>query len=208
MATIIDKPDALNLSGNMRKFVLGAKEAVSFILKKGTATLLEQSYEPRAGQDGHDRRERGGGKPIELYFGHGPRDLFPKYHIRRFHGHDRRDLPLVPGDPVRDSGSGGHAGKLVEVPLPHVAAKGQGGDLLLTGVADLLRHIGLHGKGQGHVPGQLVEHDLLEGNDRRRVRDAQPPIRDRSQAIREQVPQLSRGLRRGRRSETERIAIL
>ena len=43
---IIDKPDALSLSGNMRKFVLGAKEAVSFILKKGTATLLEQSYEP------------------------------------------------------------------------------------------------------------------------------------------------------------------
>ena len=91
MATIIDKPDALSLSGNMRRFVLGAKEAVSFILKKGTATLLEQSYE-RAGQDGHDRRERGGGKPIELYFGHVPRDLFPKYHIRRFHGHDRRDL--------------------------------------------------------------------------------------------------------------------
>ena len=46
MATIIDKPAALSLSGNMRKFVLGAKEAVSFILKKGTATLLEQSYEP------------------------------------------------------------------------------------------------------------------------------------------------------------------
>ena len=46
MATIIDKPDALSLSGNMRKFVLGAKEAVSFILKKGTATLLERSYEP------------------------------------------------------------------------------------------------------------------------------------------------------------------
>ena len=111
-------------------------------------------------------------------------------------------------DPVRDSGSGRHAGKLVEVPLPHVAAKGQGGDLLLTGVVDLLRHIGLHGEGQGHVPGQLVEHDLLEGNDRRRVRDTQSPIRDRSQAIREQVPQLSRGLRRGRRSETERIAIL
>lgn len=109
---------------------------------------------------------------------------------------------------MRDSGSGGHAGKLVEVPLPHVAAKGQGGDLLLTGVVDLLRHIGLHGKGQGHVPGQIFEHDLLEGNDRRRVRDTQSPIRDRSQAIREQVPQLSRGLRRGRRSETERIAIL
>lgn len=46
MATIIDKPDALSQSGNMRKFVLGAKEAVSFILKKGTATLLERSYEP------------------------------------------------------------------------------------------------------------------------------------------------------------------
>ena len=46
MATIINKPDALSLSGNMRRFVLGAKEAVSFILKKGTATLLEQSYEP------------------------------------------------------------------------------------------------------------------------------------------------------------------
>lgn len=46
MATIIDKPDTLSLSGNMRKFVLGAQEAVSFILKKGTATLLEQSYEP------------------------------------------------------------------------------------------------------------------------------------------------------------------
>lgn len=46
MATIIDKPDTLSLSGNMRKFVLGAQEAVSFILKKGTATLLEQSYKP------------------------------------------------------------------------------------------------------------------------------------------------------------------
>lgn len=46
MATIIDKPDALSMSGNMRKFVLGASGAVSFILKKGAVTLFEQSYEP------------------------------------------------------------------------------------------------------------------------------------------------------------------
>lgn len=46
MATIIDKPEALSLSGNMNKFVLGASKVVSFVLKKGTTVLVEQSYNP------------------------------------------------------------------------------------------------------------------------------------------------------------------
>lgn len=48
MATIIDKPDALSLSGNMRKFVLGASGPVSLTLKKGETVLIERSYEPGA----------------------------------------------------------------------------------------------------------------------------------------------------------------
>lgn len=48
MATIIDKPDRMSLSGNMRKFTLGVTGPVSFVLKKGADVLLERSYEPGA----------------------------------------------------------------------------------------------------------------------------------------------------------------
>lgn len=46
MAGVINKPDALSLSGNLKPFLLGSGEAISFILKKGDTTLFEQSYEP------------------------------------------------------------------------------------------------------------------------------------------------------------------
>lgn len=46
MAGVLNKPDALNLSGNMNQFLLSSTGLISFILKKGNQTLLEQSYEP------------------------------------------------------------------------------------------------------------------------------------------------------------------
>jgi hypothetical protein len=46
MAGVLNKPDALNLSGNMNQFLLSSTDLISFILKKGNQTLLEQSYEP------------------------------------------------------------------------------------------------------------------------------------------------------------------
>ncbi|WP_337941395.1 hypothetical protein [Parabacteroides sp.] len=46
MAGVLNKPDVLSLSGNMNQFLLSSTGLVSFILKKGNQTLLEQSYEP------------------------------------------------------------------------------------------------------------------------------------------------------------------
>ncbi|MCD7937129.1 MAG: hypothetical protein LUG98_09745, partial [Tannerellaceae bacterium] len=46
MATVLTKPDALSLSGNMKKFILSTSALVSFILKKGTQTIIERTYEP------------------------------------------------------------------------------------------------------------------------------------------------------------------
>ena len=46
MATIVSSPDALSLSGNMKNFVLTSNRNITFSLKKGSLTLLEQSYEP------------------------------------------------------------------------------------------------------------------------------------------------------------------
>lgn len=46
MATVLNKPDALNLSGNLNTFILFSEKTVSFVLKKGSAVLLRQSYEP------------------------------------------------------------------------------------------------------------------------------------------------------------------
>lgn len=43
---IIQQPDNLSLSQNLRPFLIGTVEAVSFELKKGTVTLLSQRYEP------------------------------------------------------------------------------------------------------------------------------------------------------------------
>lgn len=46
MAGVINKPDALNLSGNMNEFLLSSSNLISFVLKKGDQVLMEQSYEP------------------------------------------------------------------------------------------------------------------------------------------------------------------
>lgn len=43
---IIQQPDALSLSQNLRPFIIGSTETVSFALRKGTNTLLSHRYEP------------------------------------------------------------------------------------------------------------------------------------------------------------------
>lgn len=43
---IIQQPDALSLSQNLRPFIIGSTEIVSFVLRKGTNTLLSHRYEP------------------------------------------------------------------------------------------------------------------------------------------------------------------
>ncbi len=50
MATILTKPDSVNLSGNMNKFILSSSSAVRFSLIKGDKVLLTNTYEP--GTDG------------------------------------------------------------------------------------------------------------------------------------------------------------
>ncbi len=50
MAAIIQKPDALSLSGNMKKFILSSGTVITFILKDGSTVLLDATYEP--GGDG------------------------------------------------------------------------------------------------------------------------------------------------------------
>ena len=47
---LIQQPDALSLSMNLKKFIIGAQQPVSFVLRKGNDTLLSQSYVP--GTDG------------------------------------------------------------------------------------------------------------------------------------------------------------
>lgn len=47
---IIQQPDAISLSGNMKKFIVSSGNQVSFQLSDGAAVLLEATYEP--GTDG------------------------------------------------------------------------------------------------------------------------------------------------------------
>lgn len=49
--TIIQQPDALSLTSNIKDFKIATNDPVSFILKKGTTQLVAQTYEP--GQDGY-----------------------------------------------------------------------------------------------------------------------------------------------------------
>lgn len=49
--TIVQQPDALSLSYNIRDFRISSTAAVSFVLKKGATELVAQTYEP--GQDGY-----------------------------------------------------------------------------------------------------------------------------------------------------------
>jgi hypothetical protein len=50
MATILQQPDGLSLSGNLKKFVLSAGAEVNFTLKDGATVLVAATYEP--GSDG------------------------------------------------------------------------------------------------------------------------------------------------------------
>lgn len=46
MATILQQPDSLSLSGNLKKFVLAAGAEVDFTLKDGDIVLIETTYVP------------------------------------------------------------------------------------------------------------------------------------------------------------------
>ncbi len=50
MAAIIQKPDTLSLSGNIKKFILSSGTVISFVLKEVSTVLLDATYEP--GSDG------------------------------------------------------------------------------------------------------------------------------------------------------------
>ncbi len=50
MAVIIQQPNSLSMSGNMKKFIISSGSPVSFLLKEGDTVLLESSYVP--GEDG------------------------------------------------------------------------------------------------------------------------------------------------------------
>ena len=43
---IIQQPDALSLSGNLKKIIVSSGETVSFVLKDGSTVLLDATYEP------------------------------------------------------------------------------------------------------------------------------------------------------------------
>lgn len=45
---IIQQPDAMSMSGNIKKFIVSSGETVSFVLKDGATVLLDASYEPGA----------------------------------------------------------------------------------------------------------------------------------------------------------------
>lgn len=45
---IIQQPDALSLSGNLKKFIVSSGETVSFVLKDVSTVLLDATYEPGA----------------------------------------------------------------------------------------------------------------------------------------------------------------
>lgn len=44
--TILQQPDALSLSLNLKKFIIGSDTQVSFVLKRGTKEILSQRYDP------------------------------------------------------------------------------------------------------------------------------------------------------------------
>ena len=48
--TILQKPETINLSGNLADFILSSSSAVSFVLKQGTKVLFEGNYTPNDNQ--------------------------------------------------------------------------------------------------------------------------------------------------------------
>ena len=48
MSTINDSPDALSLSGNLKKFVVSSAAEITFALKQGETTILDEKYQPGA----------------------------------------------------------------------------------------------------------------------------------------------------------------
>ena len=47
--TIIQQPDALSLSRNIKSFRIGSDTEFSFVLKQGTEEILSQTYDPGIG---------------------------------------------------------------------------------------------------------------------------------------------------------------
>jgi len=48
MSTILQQPDSLNLSGNLKKFILSTTSEVTFVLHKGETVILNEKYQPGA----------------------------------------------------------------------------------------------------------------------------------------------------------------
>lgn len=48
--TILQKPDALSLSGNIKEFRIGTTDTISFVLQQGGEEVVSRSYSP--GVDG------------------------------------------------------------------------------------------------------------------------------------------------------------
>lgn len=46
MATIVQSPDTLSFSRNLKEIIISSSEEVSFLLKKGSSVLLEENYKP------------------------------------------------------------------------------------------------------------------------------------------------------------------
>ena len=46
--TILQQPDSLSLSLNLKRFIISSDTRVSFILKKGDLEVLAQQYDPDA----------------------------------------------------------------------------------------------------------------------------------------------------------------
>lgn len=44
--TILQQPDALSLSMNLKKFIISSDAQISFVLKKGAEEVLSQRYDP------------------------------------------------------------------------------------------------------------------------------------------------------------------
>lgn len=49
--TILQQPDALSLSQNLKEFRISSSDQVSFVLKQGDIEILSQRYDPSSNND-------------------------------------------------------------------------------------------------------------------------------------------------------------
>ena len=49
--TILQQPDALSLSQNLKEFRISSSDQVSFVLKQGDVEILSQRYDPSSNND-------------------------------------------------------------------------------------------------------------------------------------------------------------